>query len=243
MFRVTLVSTLLVLLLTGCMSSPIVLEKQTETTIVDFPQLDEAVEKRLGETLVAKGERTVEPAIEIIEETQFNKKEGEASIWTCAVTIDRQTVYRRGTYPHKEGDKSECYGPVTHRITLADGKTNWNCPGQIGTSDICIKENGDIFLAFMSTSVPLKQDHSNIRKTTKAVVGQTNLVQELVYNGRVGNSLKLVYREFSDDFIRPAYTQEVQYDLTESNVIGFRNLRIEVLSIVDPLVKTLTSPI
>ena len=29
--------------------------------------------------------------------------------------------------------------------------------------------------------------------------------------------------------IRPAFTQEVQYDLSESKIIGFKNLRLEVV--------------
>ena len=33
-----------------------------------------------------------------------------------------------------------------------------------------------------------------------------------------------------DDLARPAFTQDLQYDLTESKVIGFRGLRIEIIS-------------
>lgn len=54
--------------------------------------------------------------------------------------------------------------------------------------------------------------------------------QEFIYNGRVGNALKFTYREFVDDLARPAFTQELQYDLSESNIIGFRGLRIEVIN-------------
>jgi len=53
--------------------------------------------------------------------------------------------------------------------------------------------------------------------------------QQLIYNGRVNNSLRFVYREFNNDMARSAFTQEVQYDLKESKIIGFKNVRIEVI--------------
>jgi hypothetical protein len=55
-------------------------------------------------------------------------------------------------------------------------------------------------------------------------------IQEFIYNGRVDNALKFVYREFSGDYIKPAFTQEVQYDLNQSNIIGFKSLRIKILN-------------
>ena len=54
-------------------------------------------------------------------------------------------------------------------------------------------------------------------------------VQEFVYNGRVGDAVKFVYREFKNNYARPAFTQDVQYDLSQSDLIGFLNLRLRVL--------------
>lgn len=53
--------------------------------------------------------------------------------------------------------------------------------------------------------------------------------KEFIYNGKSNNTLKFIYREFVRDMARPAFTQELQYDLNESNIIGFKGLRIEVL--------------
>lgn len=54
--------------------------------------------------------------------------------------------------------------------------------------------------------------------------------QDFIYNGKVGNAIKFTYREYADDLARPAFTQDLQYDLTESSIIGFKGLRIEILS-------------
>ena len=55
-------------------------------------------------------------------------------------------------------------------------------------------------------------------------------MQEFIYNGRVGDALKFIYREFSGDYLKPAFTQEVQYGLSLSNEIGFKELRLEVIN-------------
>jgi hypothetical protein len=52
---------------------------------------------------------------------------------------------------------------------------------------------------------------------------------ELIYSGREGDVIRIVYREYTGDFIRPAFAQELRYDLGESRIIRFRSLEIEIL--------------
>jgi len=52
---------------------------------------------------------------------------------------------------------------------------------------------------------------------------------ELVYNGKSKNQIKIIYREYIENMARPAFTQELQYDLSESNIVGFKGARIEIL--------------
>jgi len=37
------------------------------------------------------------------------------------------------------------------------------------------------------------------------------------------------YREFSNNLARPAFNNTVEYDLTDSKIIGYRGARIEVI--------------
>ena len=62
------------------------------------------------------------------------------------------------------------------------------------------------------------------------VIGKEYFKQEFIYNGKVGSGLKFIYREFIDNTARPAFTQDLQYDLSESDIIGFKGLRIKVLN-------------
>jgi hypothetical protein len=58
--------------------------------------------------------------------------------------------------------------------------------------------------------------------------------EELVYAGRAGNIIRIAYKEFkgSESFYlaRPAFFQELTYDLASSNLIVFRVYRIRIMN-------------
>ena len=53
--------------------------------------------------------------------------------------------------------------------------------------------------------------------------------QTLIYSGRVGNKINIGYREFSNNTARPAFNNDVEYDLSSSNTIGYKGALIEVI--------------
>lgn len=53
--------------------------------------------------------------------------------------------------------------------------------------------------------------------------------QTLIYSGRVGDKINIGYREFSSSVARPAFNNEVEYDLGESSTIGYKGALIEVI--------------
>lgn len=56
--------------------------------------------------------------------------------------------------------------------------------------------------------------------------------RELVYQGAGGGILRLMYREYKNDMARPAFSQELTYDLATEGVtlVSFQDSRIEVRS-------------
>ena len=53
-----------------------------------------------------------------------------------------------------------------------------------------------------------------------------------LYQGKVNNEIKISYREFFGNVARPAFTQDVKYELNSdgSAILGFKGLRIKVLN-------------
>jgi hypothetical protein len=54
--------------------------------------------------------------------------------------------------------------------------------------------------------------------------------RELIYSGVTQSSLSILYREFIDNLARPAFSQELKYDLARGATIGYKGARFEVLS-------------
>jgi hypothetical protein len=61
--------------------------------------------------------------------------------------------------------------------------------------------------------------------------------QELIYVGKSKDTIRLSYREYINDMARPAFHQDLTYDLAESREIAFRDLRIEVLEATNSTIK------
>jgi hypothetical protein len=76
-----------------------------------------------------------------------------------------------------------------------------------------------------------KYGTKSVAYTPKEIVKSTpeSFRRELVYSGVSQNTVTLVYREFKDDFARPAFTQELKYDLSQDRVIGYKGARFEVV--------------
>lgn len=66
--------------------------------------------------------------------------------------------------------------------------------------------------------------------------GQT-FRQELIYLGRSGDELSFKYREYSGSLARPAFSADLKYDLSESQTIGYRGARIEVIEAGNQLIR------
>lgn len=64
---------------------------------------------------------------------------------------------------------------------------------------------------------------------TDSVVAKGTFAAELLYSGFSHGTVRLTYRELKDDMARPAFYQELTYDLEESKTIVFRSIKIEVI--------------
>lgn len=69
------------------------------------------------------------------------------------------------------------------------------------------------------------------------MIDAANFRQELIYQGRSGTSIRISYREFSGDLARPAFTQDLTFDISEDRVIGAKGARVEILDATNTSVR------
>lgn len=61
--------------------------------------------------------------------------------------------------------------------------------------------------------------------------------QTLIYNGKIGDKINIAYREFSNNLARPAFNNDVEYDLSQSQQIGYKGALIEVIEANNLMIK------
>ncbi|MFA0014879.1 hypothetical protein AB4391_16175 [Vibrio lentus] len=89
------------------------------------------------------------------------------------------------------------------------------------TKQVCVS-------SVIAKEVKCYEGTSNIED--KTINDSASFRQTLIYNGSVGTKLNISYREFTNDMARGAFTNDVEYDMSKSNLINYKGARIEVLN-------------
>ena len=100
---------------------------------------------------------------------------------------------------------------------------------KVGWVSVAIKKKDD-GIVYLIDFASVKWKYKPVYEMKKRVSAQNNSFQQtLIFNGIVGNKLKIGYREFKDEMARPAFNNEVEYDLNTSKTIGYKGCKIEVI--------------
>ena len=210
----SLIIAVLFILVSGCAST--LPQYYPATSIVKFPEEGAVSRSELGDTLIIHSIRQEYDAL-VIEDSR------DYAVCLFKVRIQDQTAYAASVSPTGK--------PVFHADLQMDSiyTTDFVPVGYARIEESKKSSTGFIFTP-VSTGCGGAQEFSNSYQRSKATkVDKPGFSQELIYNGRVGNYVKFIYREFSGDMARSAFTQEVQYDLDLSNFVGFKGVRIEIV--------------
>ena len=196
----------LVILIAGCGTVPRVLY-QPQAAVVFMPEINREAQAEIGQSIVSKAFVSRIPAVVL------NKEVSENINYTSVTKIEA------GTY-------------LLNSTTDA-GKHFQARETPYGGSGIFVPHDTAqppvIYLAPMA---------GNYGKTPIIDLGFTQVEKwttssfkrELVYGGISQNTITILYREFADGTARPAFSQEIKYDLREGKVIGYKGARFEVSS-------------
>lgn len=66
---------------------------------------------------------------------------------------------------------------------------------------------------------------------------QATFEMTLTYSGKQGQVIKIFYREASNGYARPSFTQELTYDINEDPVITFKNTKLRILEATNSVIK------
>jgi hypothetical protein len=214
---VYLISIVLVSVISGCASAPRIFIPQV--TIIDLPELHQISTVEVGDTLVEKSKLYTYDGLELkstLTDDGFAREYIMTPHNLRLVKTDKKgnRYYLANAQNYYVNDKT--FG---QQVPLVNQHLIIN-------HDDTIEFTGYFDLTSAGDIVNKKP---NMRIGKVVDVTQTNFKQELLYNGKSNNTVKFMYREFSESLARPSFSQEVQYVLSESKVIGFKGLRIEII--------------
>lgn len=92
----------------------------------------------------------------------------------------------------------------------------------------CVAVSGETLVPFPKSEMIVQSD-CRVAASRVTVEASDSVKRELLYDGKSGTTLHLSYREFVKDLARPAFTQELSYDIRDDRIIGFKGARVEVI--------------
>ncbi len=196
------------IIITSCSTQIKMIEPNNFSTIT--PQINTINEVEIGASLVSK-------------ESGYKYK---------ALRLLKSVKIRTG-YILKELNEGDIliYDSYTSMYNLYSSFTSESSGSTFG---IAIPKAGGKAVTFYNSGLGIKFNKEDLALEYSEILTPIPKKQyfkkDFIYNGKVGNAIKFTYREYANDLARPAFTQDLQYDLTESNIIGFRGLRIEISS-------------
>lgn len=189
---------------------------------IALPAVEDEAVAQLGDSMIEKGRLYSRPAIQLLEPTLHSgTSKGPFELRLPAGTY---VSTGRSTYPIP-GIFYQFSEPIEFRSNAG----NTMVRGGVFVPEL---EGGtpQIYWHATDSGIPLTDPNSalNFEEIKHLEYLRDSFHQELIYNGRAGSTVKLIYREFVENRIRPAFTQEVTYDLSQGKEIGFKGARLQV---------------
>jgi len=191
----------------GCITAP---TNGPELTVThyDIPEINMEVTANVGEYLLEKVSRV------------------EATALVVHTPIDADFKVAAGEYPQigYDGEK-KVFRAIGVKTALS--KTQIVDDGLQGLVVYNDKPNELCVVTSLGITPSCFPGHHTIE--TRVSIRPDNFQKTLMYSGRVGNRLRISYREFLNDLARPAFQNEAEYDLDESNIISYQGARLEII--------------
>lgn len=204
-----LLSILLVVVLSGCAIATQKITPEMYMKVYNYPELQEETTSSIGDTLVDHSYRYVGEGVSIQDDIVFKK-------------IGVFTFYAGNYFRYSNYQGNKCYGPLTgHLIDIIGFRQN------IGGGQFCVKNKNTAVLIYGEWELPVQVKFKV--QDLQSQMKDKNFKQQFIYNGKVDNAIKFIYREFSGNVARGSFQQDLQYDLNESDIIGFKELRLKVI--------------
>jgi hypothetical protein len=203
--------------------------------VVKLPELNIVAEAEVGQSMVSTANRTIIPAIKVIKEISISSElKGLAfnkDALKQTLVIPQGVFVAVGTNSDEIGSGVYYHAPIAYMRNL-EGNYNIKAgvflPDNTASPEIFDLGTGSKILNSGFAAI-YKVDKIDFEKTQIEQWGRESFKRELVYSGVSQNTISIRYREFKDDMARPAFTEDLKYDLSQGDIIGYNGARFQIL--------------
>jgi len=194
---------------------------QAEATRISQPALNTEATAYVGDEMLKQGKFYERDAIKLAEPLKFG------GLMT-AYTLSPGYYIKTG-----EDKKSEFYLPAEGRDAGSVTKALLVDPWQ----SIQLYKDKPRICVVTVFNLHVCEEAKGVTRTKRLSLSDDSFQQTLIYSGRVGNKINIGYREFSNSMARPAFNNDVEYDLNESKIIGYKGARLEVIEATNQFIR------
>ncbi|MDB4794921.1 hypothetical protein OAG73_01820 [bacterium] len=213
------------------------LQIPTITETKSIPVKNTIIESEIGETLVRSYNITTKEAIQIEQPTTLHPVFSliKGSLIIPNGIYEKEYLFEDGTSYYLSSKEIQINtlgairGQSRIRVVFPGDKMYKKWPGI---------ENGTLIWPVNVLNTPIAmQPKITYSKALSNRWSPESFDKQFIYNGKSGSTLKFTYREFNSGYARPAFNQDLNYDLTEGKIIGFKGARIEVIDTTNTSIK------
>lgn len=199
--------------------------------VVSSPSVNTEAEAEIGTSMVATAKRIRSPGIRLSEGITH---QGTNNGYPFTLAIPAGTLFEAAKDP--AGTFYEYPTPLEFRLYTGHVL---KVRGGVFVPSAAPAATEIFWLATDNPNTPLNDEHPGIQfePSTAERWGSESFKRELVYGGVSQNTITVLYREFMNDMARPAFSQELKYDLSKGDVIGYRGARFQVLDVTNTTIK------
>lgn len=124
-----------------------------------------------------------------------------------------------------ENEKGSYYKPINN---ITNGGMVQKNPFADPFKVVMLGADGQLCVVTVFNAKACTNKHET-KQTIASIASDNSFQQTLIYSGKVGNKINVGYREFSSNLARPAFNNDVEYDLNQSKQIGYKGAILEVV--------------
>lgn len=215
---------MVLVLVSGCAVGPKVQNSFAERTIVVIPGIGLESDAEIGQTIISKAFLATSEAIRI--QTPASE----------VVNFPGTTTIPAGIHPIiGKTEDGKLYSARNGTYTLMGASVP-----TVGSAIFVPNNKNMPAVVYHHTAMGYvlgKQPIAGIEYTTAEKWSDGSFKKELVYSGISQNTITILYREYQENIARPAFSQELRYDLSQGKTIGYKGARFEVLKATNTDIK------